>query len=64
VTVAKELAFLLFSIAEDRKMTKVATQFNELGTSWNAIVTAARRGPGIPRQYSEQLAFDVTREHA
>lgn len=33
----KQLAFLLFSIAEDRKQTKIATEFNALGTAWNEI---------------------------
>ena len=54
--VAKELTFLLFSIAEDRKMTKAAVDFNALGTAWNDIVAAARRGPGVPRQQTFDLA--------
>ncbi|AEF34756.1 conserved hypothetical protein [Mycolicibacter sinensis] len=36
----KQLAFLLFSIAEDRKQTKIATEFNALGTAWNEITAA------------------------
>jgi len=36
----KQLAFLLFSIAEDRKQTKIATEFNALGTAWNEISAA------------------------
>ncbi len=37
----KELAFLLFSIAEDRRQTKIAVEFNALGTAWNEIAAAA-----------------------
>jgi len=33
----KELAFLLFSLAEESKRTKVAVDFNALGTAWNDI---------------------------
>ncbi len=34
----KELAFLLFALAEDAKRTQVAVEFNALGTAWNDIV--------------------------
>jgi putative DNA methylase len=33
----KELAFLLFTVAEGRKHTKIAVEFNALGTAWNEI---------------------------
>jgi putative DNA methylase len=33
----KELTFLLFVLAEDAKRTKVAVEFNALGTAWNDI---------------------------
>jgi putative DNA methylase len=39
---AKELAFLLFAIAEDNGWTKEAVAFNELGTAWTDIVAASR----------------------
>ncbi|GAA4811532.1 DUF1156 domain-containing protein [Tomitella cavernea] len=42
----KELAFLLFAIADDRKRSQVAQEFNALGTAWNDIVTEAKNGPG------------------
>ncbi len=42
----KELAFLLFSIAEDRKSTQIAVDFNALGTAWNDIATEAKNSPG------------------
>lgn len=41
-SLCKELAFLLFTIAEDRKLTKVAVDFNVLGTAWNDIESASR----------------------
>jgi putative DNA methylase len=36
--VAKELAFLLFSIADTKKWSKEAVSFNTLGTAWTDIV--------------------------
>nr|WP_218681521.1 DUF1156 domain-containing protein [Rhodococcus qingshengii] len=48
----KELAFLLFAIAEDRKQTKLAVEFNELGTAWNDIVAESRNA-------ATQLTFDA-----
>ncbi|MGW9567889.1 DUF1156 domain-containing protein [Prescottella equi] len=54
----KELAFLLFSIAEDRKLTKIAVEFNALGTAWNEIAAAAPAAASQPAQgtfdYEEQ----------
>lgn len=41
---AKELGFLLFSLAEDRKDSTTAIPFNALVTSWADILTAARTG--------------------
>lgn len=38
----KELAFLLFTIAEDAKNTQIAIEFNSLGTAWNDIVAESR----------------------
>jgi putative DNA methylase len=40
--VAKELAFLLFSIADEKKWSKEAIAFNTVGTAWNDIVEASR----------------------
>ncbi|OCC17285.1 hypothetical protein AS590_01075 [Prescottella equi] len=48
----KELAFLLFAIAEDRKQTKLAVEFNALGTAWNDIVAESRNA-------ATQLTFDA-----
>jgi putative DNA methylase len=39
---SKELAFLLFSIADDRKWSQDAIAFNTLGTAWNDIVETSR----------------------
>ncbi|WP_197719820.1 MULTISPECIES: DUF1156 domain-containing protein [Pseudonocardia] len=50
----KELGFLLFALAEDSKRTKVAIEFNALGTAWNDIVS------GVVRP-SKQGTFDYTR---
>lgn len=41
---AKELGFLLFSLAEDRRDSATARPFNALVTSWADILTAARTG--------------------
>nr|WP_040784375.1 DUF1156 domain-containing protein [Rhodococcus ruber] len=48
----KELAFLLFTIAEDSKRTQVAIEFNSLGTAWNDIVAESRNA-------STQLTLDT-----
>lgn len=46
----KELAFLLFSIAEGRKETKLAVDFNALGTAWNEIAAGAGNSGSQPIQ--------------
>jgi len=54
----KELAFLLFSIAEGRKRTKIAVEFNALGTAWNEITAGVTAVAAQPVQatmdYEEQ----------
>ena len=52
----KELAFLLFSIAEKSGWTKDARAFNDLATSWPDIVDAAREGATSQEQ---QGSFDL-----
>lgn len=42
VDAAKELAYLLFSLAERRSMTQTAALFNDVGTSWNEVAAAAK----------------------
>lgn len=46
----KELAFLLFSIADSRKETKLAVDFNALGTAWNEIAAGAATAASRPVQ--------------
>jgi len=46
----KELAFLLFTVAEGRKQTQVAVDFNALGTAWNEIAAAAPAAAAQPTQ--------------
>jgi putative DNA methylase len=53
---AKELAYLLFSIAEKRRWSDVAQLFNMLAASWADVLDAARR---TPDGAGEQLALDT-----
>lgn len=46
----KELAFLLFSVSETRKQTKLAVEFNALGTAWNEIAAGALAKGSQPLQ--------------
>jgi putative DNA methylase len=46
----KELAFLLFTIAEGRKHTKITIDFNALGTAWNEIAAGAPAAAARPIQ--------------
>lgn len=55
----KELAFLLFSLAERNSWTKDALAFNDLATSWPDIIAATRESDD--RQNS-QSAFDLEDE--
>jgi len=52
---AKELAYLLFSLAEKKGWIQAAILFNGLGTSWNDLEAAARAGAG--RVQGDQGAF-------
>lgn len=52
----KELAFLLFPLAEKNGWTQDALAFNTLATAWPEIVDAARDGVAIP---PEQASFDL-----
>ena len=57
---ARELAYLLFSIAERKGWSQIAQRFNQLATSWPEITTAARsaasRGTGAT---AGQLDFNL-----
>jgi putative DNA methylase len=55
----RELAYLLFSIAEKKGWADTALLFNGLGTSWSDLAEESRR-PGIAgRQVQGQLSLDV-----
>lgn len=58
VDLIKELAFLLFSIAEKNGWTKDAISFNAIATSWPEIVDASREPPPA----GAQAAFDLETE--
>ena len=53
VELVKELAFLLFSIAEKNGWTRDALAFNTVATAWPDVVQASRS-----TQTGEQVAFD------
>ncbi|MCW3047078.1 MAG: hypothetical protein JWO74_1362 [Solirubrobacterales bacterium] len=55
----KELAFLLFSIAEKNGWTQDALAFNTVATAWPDVVHAAR---SVPTGGGEQAVFDFTEE--
>jgi putative DNA methylase len=55
---AKELAYLLFSIAEKKGWTATALLFNGLGTSWSELSTAARLRQGTAPGSQGVLGFD------
>lgn len=52
----KELAFLLFSVAEKNGRTKDALSFNTLATAWPEIVLASKS----PQLVETQTSFDFT----
>lgn len=58
----KELAHLLFRVAEDNKWTKDALSFNTLVTSWPEILDAARAKALAPGSTQETLDYDGSGE--
>ncbi|MDT0300610.1 DUF1156 domain-containing protein [Streptomonospora wellingtoniae] len=54
----KELAHLLFRVAEGNKWTKDALAFNNLVTSWPEVLDAARQAPTQPPTVQGALDFD------
>ncbi|HUY50830.1 MAG TPA: DUF1156 domain-containing protein [Streptosporangiaceae bacterium] len=55
----RELAYLLFSIAEKRGWAETARLFNGLGTSWSDLADDARK-PGLARtDVQDQLGFET-----
>jgi putative DNA methylase len=55
----KELAFLLFSVAEKNGWTQDALAFNTVATAWPDVVQAAR---SLQPSSGDQAAFDFTEE--
>ena len=53
----KELAYLLYSIAEKKGWAETALLFNNLGTSWTDLEDASRKMTG-PVQAQGQLAME------
>jgi putative DNA methylase len=55
----RELAYLLFSVAEKRGWAEIALLFNGLGTSWSDIAEASRKHPAVRAHVQGQLGFDA-----
>jgi putative DNA methylase len=55
----RELAYLLFSIAEKRGWSETALLFNGLGTSWSDLSEASRRPGIVGAHIQDQLGFDT-----
>jgi putative DNA methylase len=55
----RELAYLLFSVAEKRGWAEIALLFNGLGTSWSDLTEASRKQPAAGAHVQAQLGFDV-----
>jgi putative DNA methylase len=58
----RELAYLLFSIAEKNHWADTALLFNGLGTSWSDLSEASRRQGASSRSVQGQLGFDEDEE--
>lgn len=54
----KELAFLMFSVSETRKQTKLAVDFNALGTAWNEIASGSSMVASQPTQQTMDFEGD------
>jgi putative DNA methylase len=55
----RELAYLLFSIAEKQGWAEIALLFNGLGTSWSDLAEESRRPGMASTQTQGQLGFDT-----
>lgn len=60
---AKELAYLLYRMCEQKGWTDSALLFNGLGTSWSDLVSVAR-GAAKPRLSQDAFAFDSAEDEA
>jgi putative DNA methylase len=54
----KELAYLLFQVAEKNGWTKDAISFNNVATSWGDLLDAGRTAASVPADTSATLDFD------
>lgn len=57
VEAVKELAYLVFSLAEKRSMVQVAGMFNALVTSWPEVTAAAKAHASAAPNATEQAMF-------
>lgn len=55
----KELAYLVFSIAEKRSMIQVAGMFNALVTSWPEVTAAAKAHATAAPKATEQAMLQL-----
>ena len=60
VDAVRELAYLLFSIAEKRAWADIALLFNGLGTSWSDLAEQSRYPEAASSQIQGQLSFDTS----
>lgn len=58
IDLVKELAFLLFPVAQDNKWAKESVSFNAVATAWPDILAAARQT--APPMAAEQTEFAFT----
>lgn len=54
----KELAYLLFQVAEKNGWTKDAIAFNDVATSWSDLLVAGRTAAATPTSTAATLNFD------
>ncbi|MGL5826679.1 MAG: DUF1156 domain-containing protein [Nocardioides sp.] len=62
VEAVKELAYLVFSLAEKRSMVQVAGMFNALVTSWPEVTAAAKAHASAAPKASEQVMVPLDDE--
>ncbi len=55
----RELAYLLFSVAEKRGWAEIALLFNGLGTSWSDLIEASRKQRAAGAHVQGQLGFEA-----
>lgn len=58
----RELAYLLFSVAEKKGWADTALLFNGLGTSWSDLAEASRKVPADDAAVQGQLSYELAEE--